>query len=127
MDDIERDDDDLVGNQEDAPLPGCPTGYPPGSPQKVNVLRERCRHRCQLHHPEDSLALTYERPQIERKPCAPRGPLPLRRPDGTERGVGPHQGRGRGFLANKHVGLYDNREEAEAAVLAYWRERGRDG
>jgi hypothetical protein len=37
-----------------ARLPGAPTDWPPGSPEKVTILEERARLKVSLWHPDDA-------------------------------------------------------------------------
>lgn len=46
--------------QDETPFPIIPTDYPPGSPGKLRVLRDRYRARVQLWHPDDSESRSTE-------------------------------------------------------------------
>jgi hypothetical protein len=41
-----------------APLPPCPTSFPPGSPEKVAILAERARQKLSLWHPDDGRVIS---------------------------------------------------------------------
>src|SRR6516165_7392724 len=46
-----REDGEFYGPR---PLPEAPTGHPPGSAAKIEVMRERAEQFEQLHHPQDA-------------------------------------------------------------------------
>jgi hypothetical protein len=76
------DPDDVVG---ETPLPPEPTGYAPGTFEKVAVLEARAALYCSLWHPEDSRA----------DPAFPRDIMELV-------GIGPPKGRTWGRTARLH-------------------------